>query len=80
MSEEIVCKNVSLGYESGIVAENIDFTVCSGDYLCILGENGSGKSTLVKTILGLHLVSAGNIERNISGIGILGKMRIAPIL
>ncbi len=71
MSEEIVCKNVSLGYESGIVAENIDFTVCSGDYLCILGENGSGKSTLVKTILGLHPVSAGNIERNISGIGYL---------
>ena len=40
MSDEIVCRNVSLGYESGIVAENIDFTVCSGDYLCILGENG----------------------------------------
>lgn len=76
MSEEIVCKNVSLGYESGVVAENIDFTVCSGDYLCILGENGSGKSTLVKTILGLHPVSAGNIERSISGIGYLPQQTI----
>ena len=46
MSEQIVCKNAALGYEGNIVTEKLDFTVCSGDYLCILGENGSGKSTL----------------------------------
>ncbi len=32
----------------------LNFSVDTGDYLCIVGENGSGKSTLMKTILGLQ--------------------------
>jgi len=76
MSAEIICENVSLGYETGIVAAGLEFTVNHGDYLCILGENGSGKSTLVKTLLGLHRASAGKITRNISGIGYLPQQTI----
>lgn len=68
--------NVSLGYETGIVAEGLDFTVSRGDYLCILGENGSGKSTLVKTLLGLHHASSGKITRNVSGIGYLPQQTV----
>ena len=62
MSEQIVCKDATLGYENITVASGIDFTVSEGDYLCILGENGSGKSTLIKTILGLKPVESGSIE------------------
>ena len=62
MSKQIICKNATLGYENMTVAAGIDFTVGSGDYLCILGENGSGKSTLIKTILGLKPVDSGSIE------------------
>lgn len=51
-----------LGYEGEAVAENIDFTVNSGDYLCILGENGSGKSTLTKALLGLIPIMDGEID------------------
>lgn len=76
MSAEIICEKVSLGYETGIVAEGLDFTVSRGDYLCILGENGSGKSTLVKTLLGLHSASSGRITRNISGIGYLPQQTV----
>jgi zinc transport system ATP-binding protein len=76
MSAEIVCENVSLGYETGIVAEGLDFTVSHGDYLCILGENGSGKSTLVKTLLGLHSAASGKITRNNSGIGYLPQQTV----
>ena len=76
MRAEIICENVSLGYETGIVAEGLDFTVSRGDYLCILGENGSGKSTLVKTLLGLHHASSGKITRNISGIGYLPQQTV----
>lgn len=61
MSKKIVCKNASLGYEDGIVTENLNFTVNSGDYLCILGENGSGKSTLIKALLGLRRPLSGEI-------------------
>ena len=59
---QLICKNVSLGYESHIVSEGIDFTVAQGDYLCIVGENGAGKSTLMKAILGLHPPVSGHIE------------------
>ena len=50
---QITCKDLTLGYETGVVAEHISFSVEEGDYLCIVGENGSGKSTLMKTLLGL---------------------------
>lgn len=62
MSEQIICKNAALGYEDGIVTEELDFTVSSGDYLCILGENGSGKSTLIKALLGLKPQVRGEIK------------------
>ena len=50
---QLVCKNLCLGYEGKTIVENMNFSVSSGDYLCIVGENGSGKSTLVKTLLRL---------------------------
>ena len=59
---QIICRNVSLGYEGHIVSEGIDFTVSQGDYLCIVGENGAGKSTLMKALLGLHPSLSGKIE------------------
>lgn len=62
MSEQIICRNAALGYEDGIVTENLNFTVNSGDYLCILGENGSGKSTLIKALLGLKPQVSGEIK------------------
>jgi zinc transport system ATP-binding protein len=60
----IKCENLKLGYEGTAVAENINFEVNSGDYLCIVGENGAGKSTLMKTLLGLTPLMGGNIEYN----------------
>lgn len=62
MAKQIICENAALGYEGGIVTENLNFTVNSGDYLCILGENGSGKSTLIKALLGLKPQVSGKIE------------------
>lgn len=62
MEKQIICKKASLGYEGRYVAKELDFTVSSGDYLCILGENGSGKSTLIKALLGLKPVMDGSIE------------------
>ncbi|MGN0782883.1 MAG: metal ABC transporter ATP-binding protein [Christensenellales bacterium] len=57
----LTVKNLSVGYENRVVAENIDFVVNQGDYLCIVGENGSGKSTLMKTLLGLKTPTSGEI-------------------
>ena len=57
----IRCENVSIGYEGQTVVKDLDFTIDTGDYLCIVGENGSGKSTLVKSLLGLKTVEKGRI-------------------
>ena len=62
MSVQIRCENTSLAYEGNEVVKGLDFTVKSGDYLCILGENGSGKSTLISALLGLKSVNSGSIS------------------
>ena len=51
---QLTCQNLAVGYEGRAVLENLNFSICPGDYLCIVGENGAGKSTLMKTILGLQ--------------------------
>ena len=57
----IKCEGVELSYENNKVIQNLSFELCSGDYLCIVGENGSGKSTLIKALLGLKSVTDGRI-------------------
>ena len=58
----ITCRDLTLGYDGKTVVEGLDFSVSSGDYLCIVGENGSGKSTLMKTLLRLRQPISGAIE------------------
>ena len=58
----LTAENLKLGYEGKTVAEGLNFTVNSGDYLCIVGVNGSGKTTLMKTILHLNPPISGKIE------------------
>lgn len=58
----ITCKNLCLGYDGNEIIHNLNFSVSSGDYLCIIGENGSGKSTLMKTLLSLKEPLSGEIS------------------
>jgi zinc transport system ATP-binding protein len=57
----ITCQDVSFAYEGNIAVSGLNFEVCHGDYLCIVGENGSGKSTLVKGLLRLKTPQTGNV-------------------
>lgn len=57
----ISVNNLAAGYGNVPVAENINFKVDKGDYLCIIGENGAGKSTIIKTLLGLIPPVSGEI-------------------
>ncbi len=59
---QIICEDVSLGYDGGTVSEHVSFSVDRGDYLCIVGENGSGKSTLMKALLRLKNPVKGEIR------------------
>ncbi len=57
----ITCQDLALGYESHAILEHLNFSVNTGDYLCVVGENGSGKSTLMRTMLGLQKPLGGSI-------------------
>ena len=57
----ITVQDLSLGYDAHAIVKDLNFSVNSGDYLCIVGENGSGKSTLMKTLLGLQEPVGGRI-------------------
>ncbi len=57
----LTIQDLTLGYDSRIIAESLRFTVNAGDYLCIVGENGSGKTTLMKTLLHLQEPLGGRI-------------------
>ncbi len=59
---EIVCKNLSVGYNGTPLHSNINITIKNGAYVCVVGENGAGKSTLIKTILGLLPPIEGSIH------------------
>lgn len=58
----ISCEDVVLGYDGEKVLSDINFSVNTGDYLCIVGENGAGKSTLIKGLLKLITPMQGKIE------------------
>ena len=53
--------NATVSYEGDLAAENVSFSVETGDYLVILGENGSGKSTVMKAMLGLVKLKSGEV-------------------
>ncbi len=55
------CRNITSGYDGGIVLEDLSLTVDAGETVAVLGRNGVGKSTLLRTIMGLVPLSGGSI-------------------
>ena len=61
---QLICDDVTLGYEGKTVTEHLSFSVNAGDYLCIVGENGAGKSTLMNVLFGLYQPDEGVIKKD----------------
>lgn len=62
MQALLKCKNLAVGFDGKAVVENVNFELCEGDLLCIVGENGTGKSTLMNAVLGLVPLMGGTVE------------------
>jgi len=54
--------DVSFGYTSTPVVEDISVSIDAGEYVAVVGPNGSGKSTLMQLMLGLLEPDAGTAE------------------
>lgn len=60
--ELISVKELSLSYDGHRVLNDLSFSLCCGDYLCIIGDNGTGKTTLMDALLGLKKPDCGEIK------------------
>lgn len=58
----ISIQQVSFGYTTERVLEDITFNIHRGDYLGVIGPNGGGKTTLLKLLLGLLQPNSGSIS------------------
>jgi ATP-binding cassette subfamily B protein len=61
--DKINLKNISFKYSnsSKVLFNNLNFTICKGDRVGVIGDSGSGKSTLIDLIIGLLYPTSGNI-------------------
>lgn len=53
---------VSARYEQNVVFDDLCLEIAAGQFAGIVGPTACGKSTLLKIILGIHAVSAGQVE------------------
>ena len=63
---QLQVKQLSMKYANAQVLDAIDFSLSSGEIVCLVGESGSGKSTIFHSIMGTlpgyAQVTAGSIE------------------
>jgi ABC-type Mn2+/Zn2+ transport system ATPase subunit len=57
-------QNISLGYDSAPVLQNVSLAIYPGNLMGLAGPNGSGKTTLFRAILGLLPILGGSLSRN----------------
>ena len=46
------CRGLEAGYGASRVLFGLDFDICAGEVVALLGRNGMGKSTTIRTIVG----------------------------
>lgn len=59
---ELKIKNLYCGYSKKTVLNDVNFSLKTGEAICLLGPNGIGKTTIFKTILGFIPTVSGTIE------------------
>jgi zinc transport system ATP-binding protein len=63
MTEPVISlRDVTFSYGGEPVLEDVTFSVCEREAVCVVGPNGGGKTTLVKLILGLLAPERGEIR------------------
>lgn len=64
--ERLIFQKIGFTYpkQSGEVLKNVDFTLCSGEKIALVGLNGAGKTTFIKLLLRLYDPISGQIEYN----------------
>jgi urea transport system ATP-binding protein len=77
MTELLNLRLVSAAYGNAPVLFDVDLDVKPGSATALLGRNGVGKTTLLRTIMGLHKLSSGDIFLNGDEVSDLGAYQRA---
>ena len=62
---------LTVGYNGGVVLQDLSLSLSPGESLAVLGRNGAGKTTLVNSIMGMVRPSAGRVA--IDGVDLTGR-------
>ena len=62
MPKLLSLRSISKRFPGVHALKSVDFEVCAGECVALLGENGAGKSTLIKVLGGAHAPDDGLIE------------------
>ncbi len=69
----LTIKNVTFGWNSRPVIENVNFVIDKHDFVVLIGPNGGGKTTLAKIMLGLYKPWIGELRyHNTKGRPVIG--------
>ena len=79
MSDNILLsvKNLEAWYGESYILHGVDFNVCQGEVVTLLGRNGAGKTTTLKSIMGMIKKCSGSILFNNQEIASLPSNEIA---
>lgn len=69
--------NLTCGYDTKVILQDINFKVKSGEFIGIIGPNGSGKTTLLRSITKVLRPRKGKIILGGENIGQLGFRELA---
>src|SRR5207244_516634 len=61
MDVQNITKSLPLGRERIEILKGISFSICSAEFVSIVGPSGSGKSTLLAIIAGLDNPTSGQV-------------------
>lgn len=76
MQKLLEIKNLTAGYSSQVILNNINLSVFENDFIGIIGPNGGGKTTLLKCITGLLKPFSGEVifHQNTDNKGFIGYL------
>ena len=79
MDVQNITKSLPLGRERIEILKGISFSICSAEFVSIVGPSGSGKSTLLAIIAGLDNPTSGQVL--IDGVDItrMSESRLATV-
>ena len=58
----IAVRGLTNRFGDQVVHEDLDLTVCRGEIIGVVGGSGTGKSVLMRSIIGLQIPDAGEVE------------------